>query len=237
MSDIETDLMEGGSQERQPEERQPEKRQSEEPPSLPQERQGASTGEQAVNHENSGEGEQLLQERLSQERQPQEQQAEYQPLEPQDQRPDARDQSVQESAPQEQASQERPAQEPKPKRRPGRPKKDQTRAPAEKAPAPAGVRRSTRRATVTGAAHILPLLLLSMCTAAMTQKMDDVCVERSGVYFQQMSQISFSESHWTIVSDFSLDRLSDALDRVQKWIKDRETKGVGSDNLGLSTRI
>jgi hypothetical protein len=37
-----------------------------------------------------------------------------------------------------------------------------------------------------------------------------------------------------MVSDFSLDRLSDSLGRAQKWIQDREAKGAGIDRLSLS---
>ena len=59
---------------------------------------------------------------------------------------------------------------------------------------------------------------------------------RLGVDYRKLAVvIYFNESNWTIVSDFSLDRFSDALDRVQKWIKDRQTKGVGSCLLSLVT--
>jgi hypothetical protein len=104
-------------------------------------------------------------------------------------------------------------------------------APIEEEAAPAGVRRSTRFATV------LPLLLLSLCAPVMAQKVSDDYLERNGVYFQRMSQISFSESHWIMVSDFSLDRLSETLGRAQKWIQERESRGAGVGNLGLNTRV
>ena len=49
-------------------------------------------------------------------------------------------------------------------------------------------------------------------------------IERDGVYFQEATTMSFTDSHWTIVTNLSLEEINEQLRNVEKWLKERMQK-------------
>ena len=45
-------------------------------------------------------------------------------------------------------------------------------------------------------------------------------IERDGAYFQEATTMSFTDSHWTIVTNLSLEEINEQLRNVEKWLKE-----------------